>query len=153
MTYAYERLASSRDTHAHWEPYHMCFREGSKIKWLGARRMRPISAPQAKKILLTTCSFTRFYTIFRARTVLHAPPEATKKSLLPLPLLPPLLLWGWQEFPCLDCAVSGKSFSSGTCKFRQRRRRNNSSTNPSDEPARNRKSQYSSRRSVALSLE
>ena len=73
--------------------------------------------------------------------------------------------WGWQEFPCLDCAISGNYFSSGTCKFpgnfpeiseisrRQRRRRNNSSTNPSDEPARNRKSQYSSRRSVALSLE
>ena len=34
----------------------------------------------------------KFYTTFRARTVLHAPPEATQKSLLPLPLPLPLLL-------------------------------------------------------------
>ena len=80
------------DPHAHWEPYHTCFREGSEIKWLGARRRRPISAPQAKKISLITCSFIRFYTIFRARTVLRAPPEATKNSLLPLLLPLPLLL-------------------------------------------------------------
>ena len=36
-------------THAHREAYHTFFREGSEIKWLSARRRRPISAPQAKK--------------------------------------------------------------------------------------------------------